>query len=43
LQTLGANHPRYNGYRRPLAVVLAGVVFVGFMSVPAAVVAGIIA
>ena len=43
LQTLGANHPRYNGYRRPLAVVVAGVVFVGFMSVPVAVVAGIIA
>jgi len=43
LQTLGANHPRYNRYRRPLAVVVAGVVFVGFMSVPVAVVAGIIA
>jgi succinate dehydrogenase / fumarate reductase cytochrome b subunit len=43
LQTLGANHPRYNKYRRPLAVIVAGVVFVGFMSVPVAVVAGILA
>jgi len=43
LQTLGANHLRYNQYRRPLAVIVAGVVFVGFMSVPVAVVAGILA
>ena len=43
LQTLGANHPRYNRYRRPLALFVAAVVFVGFMTVPVAVVAGIIA
>jgi succinate dehydrogenase / fumarate reductase cytochrome b subunit len=43
LQTLGVNHPRYNRYRRPLALLVAGVVFIGFMSVPVAVVAGIIA
>jgi succinate dehydrogenase / fumarate reductase cytochrome b subunit len=43
LQTLGANHVRYNKYRRPLAVIVAAAVFVGFMTVPAAVVAGIIA
>ncbi len=42
LQTLGINHPRYNKYRRPLAVVVAGVVFVGFVSVPVAVMAGIL-
>ncbi len=42
LQTLGINHPRYNRYRRPLAVIVAGVVFVGFVSVPAAVMAGIL-
>jgi succinate dehydrogenase / fumarate reductase cytochrome b subunit len=42
LQTLGLNHPRYNRYRRPLAAIVAGVVFVGFVSVPAAVMAGVL-
>jgi succinate dehydrogenase / fumarate reductase cytochrome b subunit len=42
LQTLGINHPRYNKYRRPLAVVVAAVVFVGFISVPVGVLAGIL-
>lgn len=42
LQTLGINNPRYNGYRRPLAVVVAAVVFVGFISVPVGVLAGIL-
>jgi len=42
LQTLGANHPRYNRYRRPLAFVVAGIVFIGFMTVPVSIVAGII-
>jgi succinate dehydrogenase / fumarate reductase cytochrome b subunit len=42
LQTLGINHPRYNRYRRPLAVVVAGLVFVGFISVPVGVLAGIL-
>ena len=40
LQTLGINHPRYNQYRRPLAVIVAGVVFIGFISVPVAVLTG---
>ncbi len=40
LQTLGLNHPRFNKYRRPLAVFVAGVVFVGFISVPVGVLAG---
>jgi succinate dehydrogenase / fumarate reductase cytochrome b subunit len=40
LQTLGANHPRYNRLRRPVAIVVALVVVVGFLSVPAGVVSG---
>jgi len=43
MQTLGANHPRYNRYRRPVAFAVAGIIFVGFMTVPVSVVAGIIA
>ncbi|NIM50697.1 MAG: succinate dehydrogenase [Gemmatimonadales bacterium] len=43
LQTLGANHPRYNRYRRPFATVVAGVIFLGFISVPISVLIGIIA
>ncbi len=39
-QTLGLNHPRYNRYRRPLAAVVAIVVFLGFVSVPVAVLTG---
>lgn len=42
LQTLGANHPRYNRYRRPLAVLAAIIVFAGFVSVPVAVLTGVI-
>jgi succinate dehydrogenase / fumarate reductase cytochrome b subunit len=42
MQTLGANHPRYNKFRRPTALVVAGVIFVGFMTVPVSVVAGIL-
>lgn len=41
-QTLGANHPRYNPLRRPLAVILALLVYVGFLAVPLAVVVGIL-
>jgi len=33
-QTLGLNHPKYNRYRRPLAVGLALVIAAGFMAVP---------
>jgi succinate dehydrogenase / fumarate reductase cytochrome b subunit len=33
-QTVGANHPKYNPYRRPLALALALILFLGFMSVP---------
>jgi succinate dehydrogenase / fumarate reductase cytochrome b subunit len=42
LQTLGANHPDYNGLRRAIAFVIAGVVFFGFISVPVAVMTGVI-
>jgi succinate dehydrogenase / fumarate reductase cytochrome b subunit len=39
-QTVGANHPRYNPYRRPLALILALVLFVGFLAVPVSVMTG---
>ncbi len=42
LQTLGINHPRYNRCRRPLAMIVAAVVFIGFISVPVGVLAGIL-
>ncbi len=41
-QTLGVNHPRYNPWRRPLAVVIAALVVAGFLAVPAGVVAGVL-
>ncbi len=39
LQTLGVNHPRYNELLRSAAVAVALVVVLGFISVPAAVLA----
>jgi succinate dehydrogenase / fumarate reductase cytochrome b subunit len=39
-QTVGANHPKYNPYRRPLALALALLLFVGFMTVPVSVMTG---
>lgn len=41
-QTLGAHHPKYHHYRRPLAVVLSIVIFLGFISIPVAVVTGML-
>jgi succinate dehydrogenase / fumarate reductase cytochrome b subunit len=42
LQTLGLNHARYNRYRRAVAAVVAVAVFAGFVSVPVAVLAGVL-
>jgi len=42
LQTLGLNHPRYNAYRRAVAAVVAVALFLGFVSVPVAVLAGVV-
>lgn len=39
-QTLGANHPRYNRYRRPLAALVAITVVLGNVSFPVAVLLG---
>ncbi len=41
-QTLGANHPKYAGYRRPIAVFFALVIFFGFISIPVSVMTGIV-
>lgn len=40
LQTLGANHPKYNKLRRSIAAVIAVAIFVGFTSIPVAVLTG---
>jgi succinate dehydrogenase / fumarate reductase, cytochrome b subunit len=42
LQTLGANNPNYNRFRRPVAAVLAIAVVLGNISFPVAVLAGIV-
>ena len=42
LQTLGANHPKYNSLRKIVATGLAVIIAVGFASVPVAVLLGII-
>jgi succinate dehydrogenase / fumarate reductase, cytochrome b subunit len=42
LQTLGANNPSYNRFRRPVAAGLAVIVVLGNISFPVAVLAGII-
>jgi succinate dehydrogenase / fumarate reductase cytochrome b subunit len=42
LQTLGANHPHYNAWRRGAAGFFAAVLFVGFLIVPIAVQLGVI-
>ena len=41
-QTLGVNHPGYNRWRRPIAFFIAGVIFLGFISVPVSVLIGIL-
>jgi len=41
-QTLGVNHPRINGARRGFAIVLAVAVTVGYLSIPLAVITGVL-
>ncbi len=41
-QTLGAAHPKYARYRRPFAVFMAIVVSLGFISIPVAILTGIV-
>jgi succinate dehydrogenase / fumarate reductase cytochrome b subunit len=42
LQTLGASHPRWDGTRNAIATVFTVVVILGFISVPLAVMAGVL-
>lgn len=42
LQTLGANNPKYNRVRRPIAIALAALLTLGNISFPIAVLAGIV-
>lgn len=42
LQTLGINNPTYNRYRRPTAGVIAVLITAGYLSIPLAVVMGVI-
>lgn len=41
-QTLGAAHPKYRGLRRPFAVVMSLLVFFGFITIPVAVLTGLL-
>lgn len=41
-QTLGLNHPRYNGCRRGLALAAGWLIPIGYISIPAAVLLGIL-
>ena len=42
LQTFGINNPKYNRYRRPAAGIIAVLITVGYLSIPIAVLAGVI-
>jgi succinate dehydrogenase / fumarate reductase cytochrome b subunit len=41
-QTLGANHPRFNSYRRDLAVAISAAITLGNVSFPISVLAGVV-
>lgn len=41
-QTLGANHPRYNSYRRDLAIAISAAITIGNLSFPISVLAGLV-
>lgn len=42
MQTLGFNNPKYNRYRRPMALATAVVITLGYLSIPFAVLTGIV-
>jgi succinate dehydrogenase / fumarate reductase cytochrome b subunit len=42
VQTLGLHHPRYTPRLKALAVIVATLIFFGFVSIPVAVMAGVI-
>ena len=42
LQTLGANHPRYNKYRRDVAIAISAAITIGNLSFPISVLAGFV-
>lgn len=42
LQTLGANHPRFNKYRRDLAIAVSAAITIGNLSFPISVLAGFV-
>jgi hypothetical protein len=42
LQTVGASHPRWDGTRNAAATAFTVIVVIGFLSVPLAVLAGIV-
>jgi len=41
-QSLGANHPRYNSYRRDIAVAISAAITLGNLSFPISVLAGLV-
>jgi succinate dehydrogenase / fumarate reductase cytochrome b subunit len=41
-QTLGANHPRYNTYRRDVAIAISAAITIGNLSFPISVLAGLV-
>ncbi|HSN84753.1 MAG TPA: succinate dehydrogenase cytochrome b subunit [Polyangiales bacterium] len=41
-QTLGINHPRFNAYRRDLAIAICAVITIGNLSFPISVLAGLV-
>jgi succinate dehydrogenase / fumarate reductase cytochrome b subunit len=42
MQTFGINNPKYNRYRRPAAGIIAVLIVVGYLSIPVAVLTGVI-
>lgn len=42
LQTFGINNPKYNRYRRPAAGIIATLITLGYLSIPIAVLTGVI-